>query len=166
MGLKRTVRLDLSLVFAFHHDIGFRKAFLRTALFRPAWSDRRPTHIALLWNVVSTASTARSSGHLGWRGVYRRSIRLPCLFYGSHERQGLVINFNQLCCFVGCRLRSCSHSGYWLSSKSHNGKFGRHLLRFILYLRRATQMLQNVHSLYARILLGLAGIDRSYAGMW
>src|SRR3954454_14757926 len=107
MGLKRTVRLDLSLVFAFHHDIGFRKAFLRTTLFRPAWSDRRPTHIALLWNVVSTATTAGGSSHLRWRGVYGRSIRLPRLFYCSHERQGLVVNFNQLCRFVGRRLRSC-----------------------------------------------------------
>src|SRR5205823_10366028 len=138
VGLKRTVRLDLSLVVAFYRHIGFRKAFLRTALFRPAWSNRRPPHIALLWNVVSTASTAGGSGHLRWRGIYGRSVRLSRLFDRGHKRERLVVNFNQLCRFFGRRSRCCSHSGYWLSSKSHTGQTARHLLRRILYFRHIT----------------------------
>src|SRR4051812_40088721 len=115
--------LDLSLVIALYHNVGFGESLLRAALFSAVRADSWSANVADLRNILRTTSSASAATHLCSSRIHGRRVWLARFFYGGYKRKCFVVDPHQLGGFIGRSLRARRDSGDRLACEAHDRKF-------------------------------------------
>ena len=164
MRLHRRVRLHLRAIAAPHRDLGgllrgLHGGLHRGRFFAPRTALLRPPDVAILRHAPTGATSARRARHVHRLAKHQRRPRLLRIVCIDDKRQYLKVDFD-----LGQRGLRFSRRGRRyrrnrLAVVAHNWHEALALLVISGLLRAAQQMRQDHHSLDARLLLGLFGVD-------